>query len=347
MKKLLIITFLLTAGWLSAQPDKQFSQYYASSLYLNPAFSGIYNDPSIHVSHRQQPLGPQFNLQLSQVSLIIPVKPGGRDERSIGGFGLLVFQETFGINNEFQRTDFYVNYTQNLKLGILDKYLISFAVQGGIESRQLQFSNLDWPIQYNPYFGLDDSLPPPSVNEFDSQQRNISLNAGAMYHFNPSRNYLLYKYSAFVGVSAKRLNLPNTALSLMEENREPILFQYNGGIEFKVNKLFVMPSLLAFYYQRKQQFNAGLNMAYVPKADRYRARGPQLLFGTWYKFRDSFIFMAGAKVSSISVRFSYDLNSNFLFEEKQIDLAQNSLELSIQYSLSPSSTIRKISNPLF
>ncbi|SNS41152.1 type IX secretion system membrane protein, PorP/SprF family [Ekhidna lutea] len=345
MKKITTILLCLLSALAFGQ-DAQFSQYYAASLYLNPGFSGIYNDPSIHLNHKRQLQSVDIVNELTQVSFIFPLKPQGKVEQSIGGAGIMAFNEKSGFRGIYERNSVFANYAHNLKFGLLSSYLISIGVQAGYEIRKLNFSNLAWGSQYNAFYGFDDSLPVP-VTEFDEMQQNIVVNAGIMYYYNPERNYLLHKYSAFVGVSATNLNRPNTSFTIDTNSPEPMLYKYNGGIEFKINKLFVTPSLLYLYLRQNQQFNAGLNVAYVPNAERYRARGTQLLFGTWYRFRDSFIFMGGVKVSSLTVRVSYDMNSTLFVPERGIDLAQNSMEISIQYSLSKNLDFRKISNPLF
>lgn len=345
MKKLATISSLIIAFSIKAQ-DAQFSQYYAASLYLNPAFSGIYNDPSLHMNHKRQIQSADLVNELTQVSFIFPLKPNGKFERSIGGLGLMAFNEQGGFQGIYQRNSVFLNYAHNLKLGLLTSYLISIGVQAGFETRTLNFGNLSWPSQYNAFFGRDDTLPIP-VTEFNEQQQNMVLNAGVMYYYNPDRNYLLYNYSAFVGISATNLNRPNTSLTIDGEDKPPILLKYNGGIEFKFNKLFVTPSLLYLYVSQIQQFNAGLNIAFVPGADQYRARGTQLLFGTWYRLRDSFIFMGGIKKNALTVRISYDMNTTLFVPEREINLAQNSMEISIQYSLSKGNNSRRISNPLF
>ncbi len=345
MKKTIAILLLIVSTKVVGQ-DAQFSQYYAASLYLNPAFSGIYNDPSIHMNHKRQLQSVDVVNELTQVSFIFPIKPKGSLEQSLGGVGIMAFNEKSGFQGVYQRNSVFLNYAHNLKFGLLTSYLISIGVQAGYEMRKLNFSKLSWGSQYNAFYGFDDSLPIP-VTEFDEQQQNAVINAGIMYYYNPERNYLLHKYSAFVGMSATNLNRPNTSFTINSENNPPILLKYNGGIEFKLQKLFVTPSLLYLYIRQNQQFNAGLNMAYVPNADRYRARGSQLLFGVWYRLRDSFIFMGGVKVSTLTVRVSYDMNSNLFVPLKGIDLAQNSFEISIQYSLSKNLGSRKISNPLF
>ncbi len=345
MKKITIILLLILSAKANGQ-DAQFSQYYAASLYLNPAFSGIYNDPSLHMNHKRQLQSVDIINELTQVSFIFPLKPQGKLEQSIGGVGIMAFNEKSGFQGIYDRNSVFANYAHNIKLGLLSSYLISIGVQAGYEMRKLNFSNLTWGSQYNSFYGFDDSLPIP-VTEFNEQQQNMVVNAGIMYYYNPERNYLLHNYSAFVGISATNLNRPNTSFTIDSESTEPMMLKYNGGIEFKFKKLFVTPSLLYLYLRQNQQFNAGLNMAYVPNAEQYRARGTQLLFGAWYRLRDSFIFMGGVKVNALTVRVSYDMNSTLFVPEKGVDLAQNSMEISIQYSLSKNLDIRKISNPLF
>ncbi|MEQ8905048.1 PorP/SprF family type IX secretion system membrane protein [Ekhidna sp.] len=345
MKKVITILLIGLAARVAGQ-DAQFSQYYAASLYLNPAFSGIYNDPSIHMNHKRQLQSVDIVNELTQVSFIFPLKPQGKLEQSIGGIGLMAFNEKSGFQGIYERNSVFANYAHNLKFGLLSSYLVSIGVQAGYEMRKLNFSNLAWGSQYNAFYGFDNTLPIP-VTEFDDQQQNIVVNAGIMYYYNPERNYLLHNYSAFVGLSATNLNRPNTSFTVDSESPEAMLFKYNGGIEFKMNKLFITPSLLYLYIRQNQQFNAGLNVAYVPNAEQYRARGTQLLIGTWYRLRDSFIFMGGVKVNSLTVRVSYDMNTTLFVPEKGIDLAQNSMEISIQYSLSKNLNMRKISNPLF
>ncbi|WP_421763594.1 PorP/SprF family type IX secretion system membrane protein [Ekhidna sp.] len=345
MKNIILILALCLTSRVFAQ-DAQFSQYFAASLYLNPAFSGIYNDPSVHLNHKRRLQSVDVINELTQVSFIFPIKPNGQFEQSIGGAGIMAFNEKSGFQGVYERNSVFVNYAHNMKFGLLASYLISVGAQVGYEIRRLNFSNLAWGSQYNSFYGFDSRLPVP-VTEFNDQQQNLVVNAGIMYYYNPERNYLLHKYSAFVGVSATNLNRPNTSYSTDNESMEPILLKYNGGFQLKFNKIFVTPSILYLYIRQNQQFNAGVNFAYVPNANDYQAKGTQLLFGTWYRLRDSFIFVGGIKFSSLAVRVSYDLNSTLFVPEKNIDLAQHSMEISIQYSLSKGLDLKRISNPLF
>ena len=345
MKKITTaISIILLTGSLLAQ-EAQFSQYYAASLYLNPGFNGIYNDASVHMNHKRQLQTGEIINELTQISFLFPIKPKG-EKKAIGGAGIMAFNEKSGFKGIYERNSVFLNYAHNLKFGLLSSYLVSVGLQAGYEIRKLNFSNLTWGSQYNPYFGFDNTLPIP-ITEFDSQKQNFVVNAGVMYYYNPERNYLLYSYSGFVGISATNLNRPNTSFSIAEESNEPMLIKYNGGIEFKMNKLFVTPSLLFLYLTKNYQFNAGLNMAWVPDAGRYRAEGAQLLFGVWYRFRDSFIYMGGVKVKQLTIRASYDMNTKLFFSDRDLDFLQNSMEISLQYNFSGGNVAKRVTNPLF
>lgn len=341
-----ISTILIIISITASAQEVQFSQYYAASLYLNPAFGGVYNDPSLHFNHKRQLQNPEIINELTQVSLNFPIKSGDALGQTLGGLGVMAFNEKSLFRGIYERNAAFINYSHNLKFGLLSSYLISLGLQAGYEVRKLNFSNLSWGSQYNDFFGYDNTLSAP-VSTFNDQQQNMVFNAGFMYYYNPQRDYLVHKFSAFFGISATNLNRPNTSFIVDATNRAPMLLKYNGGIEFKANKLFVTPSLLYFYIRETQQFNAGLNMAYVPNADEYSAKGTQLLFGTWYRLRDAFVFMGGIRVNQLTVRASYDTNSNWFISEKRVDLAQNSMEISLQYSFSGKTDIRKASNPLF
>lgn len=347
MRKVLIyILPLLLFVDLQAQ-ETQFSQFFSASLFLNPGFAGVYNDPTFALNHKRQPLNTEIINEITQVSFVFPIKPKGQLEKPIGGIGIMAFNERNGIDGVFQNNAGFLTYAHNLQFGILSAEVISIGVQAGYELRTVAFSNLSWGSQYNPFFGFDDTFSAP-VTEFDERVGAFVLNAGIMYYYNPTRDYLLYDYSAFSGISVTNLNQPNKAFNIETDEVSPMLFKYNGGFELKFNKLFATPSLFFQYLDGNYQFNAGGSISYVPDADLYRAIGRELLIGTWYRYRDSFIFMAGIKVNSFVIRGSYDMNTKLFVPERNIDFAQNSFEISLQYTLSKDQQgLRKSSNPLF
>lgn len=350
MRKIITyIVFTLALPFFGSGQDTQFSQYFSASLFLNPAFSGVYNEPSLQLNYKKQTQTLQIFTELSQVSFVFPIKKPGLSSRSLGGVGLMAYTEESGIQGSpvVKNSAAFLTYGHNLQFGVLNSDIVTMAIQVGYEKRSQSFSQLNWGSQYNPFFGFDDSRDAPLETEFDARTAVAVVNAGLMYYYNPDRNYFLYKYSAFSGFSVTNVNRPNKSFNPIVSTPEVMRWKYNGGIEIKINKLYATPSFLFFYQGGSTQFNAGLHFAYVPKADRYKARGNQLLIGTWYRYRDSFIFMGGIKFASMAIRASYDLNTKLFAQHISVNIAQPAFELSLQYSLSKSSGGRRLSNPLF
>jgi type IX secretion system PorP/SprF family membrane protein len=353
MKKVTIsVFFLFTMVKLIGQ-ESQFSQFYSASLYTNPAFAGIYSSPNININYRQQAPSNSIRDILGQASFIYPLMIKGDVDRQIGGIGATAFNNQRGIQGMQKISGYHLTYAQNIRLNPISPDMLSFAVQGGMEFVNISFSDLRWGSQYNPYIisGQDDQIPAP-VTEFDQRANNFVVNAGIIYYYNRQRNYLLYNYSAFSGISVNNINRPDKSLNKDGEFIQPMLFKYHGALEFKMGRAYLMPSVLAIYQARNFQFNGGAYIS-VPTnrslSFSLDSRGLEILAGVWYRFKDSFIFILGFNDDQMGARVSYDLNS-MLFAQEIVsgnDLIQPAFEVSFQYNFNSSKRIRKVSNPLF
>ncbi len=331
----------------------QFSQYYSASLHLNPAIAGIYQEPSFHISYRQQ-VSDRSNEgvvnNLSQASIILPVKKKGRMKKMLGGFGAMVYNNSAGLEGVFTTNGAFINYAQNIYIGALEGETIIVGAQIGYEQTSLAFSKLIWGSQYSPFVGTDPTKPAP-VTEFDGQVGYPVINLGAMYYFNKERNFLLYRYSAFSGFVVTNINRPNTALvSSGPESRQKLLYKYHGGFEFKLSKFDFMPSILGTIQNGIFQFNGGGTVAYsLKKMKRYTVsnRGLKLAGGAWYRLRDSFIVYLGFRSPIFNAGISYDMNTKVFFDSGNLFQTQPSVELSMQYFLYKGGRIRRVANPLF
>ena len=105
--KLLRLSWILVFGLLagvSYSQDAVFSQFYNSTLYLNPAMAGIEDDPIVTTTHRTQWNALLFPYTTTQFSLILPyheskhAKPFGHK----GGFGLSLYNDVAGQDKNFK-----------------------------------------------------------------------------------------------------------------------------------------------------------------------------------------------------------------------------------------------------
>tara|TARA_B100001245_G_C22843237_1_gene405407 strand:+ start:108 stop:1151 length:1044 start_codon:yes stop_codon:yes gene_type:complete len=342
-----IISSLVLFGSISAfGQELQFSQFFSSSLYLNPAFSAIYVEPSLFVNYRR-PMdnGVNYN-ETSQISVSMPVLINKAENLPRGGVGLMAYNNQSGYEGIFKISGAFLNYGHNFSIGRLSTEVIAAGVQFGYESYRVNFSDLRWGSSYNPYYGYDDSMATP-VNEFDDETNHMIVNAGVMYYYNRQRNFTLYNYSAFSGFAITNINRPDKSFVKNGNAKAPMLFKYHGGFEFKVRKYNILPNILIQYQSRNYTADGGIYMWYSLHENNF-GTGTDIKFvaGAWYRLRDSFIFLGGFNYNSFSVKASYDLNSN-LFYNDEIEYSRNHFELSLQYVLRKESRVRKISNPLF
>ncbi|HCX22785.1 MAG: hypothetical protein CMB80_08255 [Flammeovirgaceae bacterium] len=345
-KKKLLSVFAILYSFVAMSQEIQFSQFFSSSLYLNPAFSAIYVEPSLFVNYRR-PLDNGLNYnETSQISLSVPVLINKAENLPRGGVGIMAYNNQSGYEGIFKISGAFLNYGHNFSIGRLNTEVIAVGVQVGMESYRVNFSDLRWGSSYNPYYGYDDSMATP-VTEFDDETTHAIVNAGVMYYYNRQRNFTLYNYSAFSGFAITNINRPQKSFVKDGSSKAPLLYKYHGGFEFKVRKFNILPNILIQYQTRNYTADGGIYTWYSFHENNFgTGHDIKLVAGAWYRLRDSFIFLAGLNYNSFSVKASYDLNSN-LFYDDEVEYSRNHFELSLQYVLRKESRVRKISNPLF
>jgi type IX secretion system PorP/SprF family membrane protein len=345
-KQLLTGLFHLCLVLSSVAQEIQFSQYFSTSTYLNPAFSAIYVDPTVTVNYRK-PLdnGVLFN-ETNQVSGTMPLFVNASDNMPRGGAGFMAYSNNSGFQGVFKTTGAMVNYAHNFSMGALNTEVIAIGVQVGYENYRVSFSDLQWGSNYNPFYGYDDTQETP-VTEFDQSTSHPIVNAGIIYYYNRERNMSIYNYSAFSGFAVTNLNRPDKSFAKSGHNRAPMLYKYHGGVEFRVQRFNILPNILMQYERGNFTFDSGVFFWYSLKKNNFgNKRDVKLVVGSWYRLLDSFVFLGGINYEAFSFKASYDLNSE-LFYNNPINYSRNHVELSIQYTISKETRMRKISNPLF
>lgn len=354
----LSLAILMTRD-LAAQ-QVQFSQYYSASLHLNPALAGVYLSPSFHIGYRRQVSGSQttsgndrFINDLSQASLILPVKKKRSYGMPIGGVGLLLYTNGAGPAGGIKTNGILVNYAHNLQIGpVRGKETLIFSLQGGVEQTRLATDNLRWGSQYNPFVknGYDPSAPVPFLDGFSQSPGYPVVNFGMMYYWNIERNFHTYRYSAFSGFTVNNINRPSNSFLGNDEDRINLLYKYHGGFEFRLKNFDFLPTILGTYTNGILRFNAGGTIAYdLQERRRYVTsnNGMKLAFGLWYKWKDSFIFYGGFRSASLNIGLSYDLSTTDFINSRIIDFGP-ATEVTLQYFfVKRSGRSRASANPLF
>ena len=311
---LICIAFLPITFKVNGQ-DAVFSQFFNSTLYLNPALAGIEEDVTVSFGHRSQWRNLLFPYTTSQFSAIIPYyknkhqKPLGH----VGALGMSIYSDVAGENNNFKTTGGNVTGAYNLPLDRQYVHLITFGMQIGAINKRIDPENLQWGEQYNPYIGFDADITPSEVSSLRGRTF-IDINAGAFYWWTPLPKEGLLFNSVNSGLSVSHLNNPNESLLENESQQLPLLWKYHGGVVFNLShKATASLNILTAYQDRLTQHNLGSYLSYKLTTfyDGSIKYGIARL-GGWYRVNDSFILLTEFETALFKVAFSYDWNTSSL-----------------------------------
>ncbi len=292
--------------------EAQFSQFYVSSLYLNPALAGQEGQMTFISNYRTQWRSIINPFVSNQLSFIYPLKTKEMFHNHKGGLGASVFSDRAG-DGSLRTNGFNVTAAYNLELAESSYHFFAFGLHLGFMQKSIDFTNLQWGVQYNPYLGFDANIA-PNENNVITTKLYPDVAAGMMWYYNGSKDYSESNLSAFMGVSGYHLNQPNESLIKNQPSKLPILLRVHGGLEYKIGeRMFVGPNFLYANQKQASQINAGLYLAFkmIDKQDGMFANG-KFSLGGWYRLGDAYIASAGFLTNYYQLGFSYDINSSNL-----------------------------------
>ena len=330
LSKLLLILSIASLPTIhTIAQDANFSQYYAAPLYLNPALAGIDPNITVGLNYRSQLKNDLYPNQSSQFSFILPIMGKGNGPNHKGGLGLSAYNEIAGQNSNFKVTGVNLTGAYNLHLNQDGSQKITFAIQGGFINKQIDFTNLTWGSQFDPFVGFDTSID-PSINFLNESTLYPVFNAGLMWYTSLGGEDANGS-SAYFGLSVGNINEPDESLLDGEPLKLPRLFRVNTGIDLGLSqKITLSPNILLKYQNGVFQFNAGTYL-YYDLANTESDAGPaftRLILGAWYRYGDSFILATGINKNQFTVGFSYDMRVSSL---RHPDIGSGAYEVSFTY----------------
>lgn len=302
----LLIIFLGASVTLKGQ-DAHFSQYYASGLYLNPSMAGIEPGLTFGGNYRNQWRSIVVPYVTNQVTLIAPIYTGkGRKNLHLGGIGGSIYNDKAG-DGMFNTLG--VNISAAYNLNLTSQHIITLGVQGGFIQKSVRFGELQWGEQFNPYVGFDASIP-ASESVFNSQKMYADIGTGFIYSYQGKKER---SFNLYAGGSVYHLNRPNESFVKGLASRLPMLYKFHGGVEIPTGqKWSFSPNVLGMIQNNTYHFNTGLYLTYTLNSEKSLVKPSELIFGSWYRLQDSFIFLIGMGNKNYLFGFSYDFNSSSL-----------------------------------
>lgn len=276
--------------------DPQFSQFYAASLYLNPAFtgntevgrfSGIYRNQWVSIPGAFVSYSFSYDYNLSEMN---------------SGIGLMVTQDKAGSGGlKFTNIAGLYSYALKLKRKLFFKAGLKFSYTfRGLDESRLLFAD--------------------QIIRDGALETTESFNNSNISYFDAGTGGLLYSDKFWVGFSLDHLTQPEQSLVFKVADL-PMKSSIHGGYNFILDGNSPDESeasiTAAFNYKHQLNWNQ-LDLG------AYYNRGPFVL-GLWYRGiplmktfgnnynNDAIVFLAGVKANRLKIGYSYDVTISKLY----------------------------------
>lgn len=288
-----IIFFLCITTAVQAQYDAQFSQYFMSIGYYNPAYAGVREDLHLFAAHRQQWVGITGAPKSFFISADMPLKLGETNH----GVGLVLFTESIGL---FQNTHVSGQYAYKHKLF------------GGTLSVGLQLGAV------NQSFDGEKVILPEGGGDGTETSIPRTLVKGTAFDINVGLFYTLKDF--YFGVGAMHVTEPE--LMLEENVYTYIAGSYNlvTGYNIKLkNPLYeLQPSVFLKSDTRTFQADVTGRLVYNKMFNG----------GLSWRVNESVVFLLGATFGNVQVGYAYDFPTTPILKK-----SHGSHEIVLSYKL--------------
>jgi len=302
MIKCLFLAFtLLLAGTLEAQ-DPHFSQFFASPLTLNPAFTGKFDGTwRLAANHRDQwPSIPKAYVTTS-ASFDFPILKSSIPEGDIFGVGLS------GVSDASANSQLKLNYgsaslSYHKALDENGYNTIGAGFQGTYSSLILDVSKLNFEdmLRQNGFTGTTNDVLTNGNN-----QNYFDVNAGLLYSgsTNGENNY-------YIGASMYHINRPKVSFkdkSWYLSGRVTV----HAGATLPVSDVVTVNTSLIHQMQNKAS-ETTLGAALALNANGDPSNPTNVYVGSWMRLGDAIIPYIGLEFGGLRIGASYDVNISSL-----------------------------------
>ncbi|NQZ79074.1 MAG: PorP/SprF family type IX secretion system membrane protein [Ekhidna sp.] len=344
--KIVLSTILLFVCLNLMGQEGQFSQYYASSAILNPAFIGINPNVSFNTNYKRSGnRSSEAFLELMQATVSYPFKRSTSRDFQTGAAGITFWRESRGFEGIYTAQKVLLTGAYAIKLSRLSNQTIVFGLQGGFVQNQISGNNLQWGSQFSRYIGFDDVRQ----GEVVSSEAFFypAFNFGVIYSNFDNTNYYIRDRSIQIGASVDYLNEPGLEQEELGIAKRNMILRAFGSASFQLApKVSIYPSGYFLYSDGNQQINAGVYLSTLVSAPR-AFNAVVIQAGSWYRLNDAFILLAGIKINEIRIGISVDLNASSFDINEALGSTLPSYELSLTYNFSLSQSFQNVSSPIF
>jgi type IX secretion system PorP/SprF family membrane protein len=287
----LLLTILFPDKAVSQSP--QFSQFYASPIFLAPSFAGATDGSRLVMNYRNQ----WPDLPNAFVTYAFSLDHYFHNYRS--GAGILLFRDEAG-SGRLASTKSALAYSYNFNINRL------WTVRPGLsfiyEQRTVDFSRFILGDQID----NQGNIAPTSIQALEIEQ---------IGYFDATSSIILYSPNIWTGLTVDHLMKPNQSITSAGESRIPMKISLFGGYRFDFGGRYAQQSResvsLALMYRNQWKFNQIDFGAYWTKDPVFLGlmyRGIPIFNNTVHGIynNDAIVFSGGLRMDNARVGYSYD-----------------------------------------
>lgn len=322
-RKPVLFAILLSVAFYTNAQDPHFSQFFASPLTLNPAFTGKF-DGTVRVAGNYRNQWPAFNnvYTTSTLSVDFDIFKNKIPENDTWGLGILALTDKAGggiLTNNYLGLS--TSYHKALDEDGFQQLGIGF--QGTYGQKRLDNSKLYFEDQLTPF-----GFTGVTQDIFSTQNLNINyldLNAGLLYtgSTNSSNNF-------YVGASMYHINRPRESFKGGNWNIATRTTISAGGY-FPVSDILTLHTSGIYQVQNKATettFGGALAAVIDPES----TDPSNVYIGSWFRVNDAIIPYLGLEFSGFRIGATYDVNVSSL---KAGSESRGGMEISVIYVKRP------------
>jgi type IX secretion system PorP/SprF family membrane protein len=322
MRKLIFFTAAVLLSAIATAQDPHFSQFFASPLTLNPAFTGKFNGTwRLAANHRDQwPSIPKAYVTTS-ASIDFPVLKNVIPETDVFGVGLSGVSDA-SANNVLKLNYGSASMSYHKALDEDGYNTIGAGFQATYSSLSLDVSKLTFQdmLTQNGFTGSTSE-----VIRNGNNQAYFDVNAGLLFSgsSNGINNY-------YLGVSMYHINRPKVSFIDKNWNLSGRITLHGGG-SFPVSDQLTLHSSVIHQRQNKAS-ETTLGASIAANLNQDQDKPTSVYLGSWIRFNDAIIPYIGLEFGGLRIGASYDLNISSL---KAATNTRGGSEISIIYIKQP------------
>ncbi len=302
MRKVLVCICTLLATQLVKAQDPHFSQFFASPLTLNPAFTGKFSGTwRLAANHRDQwPSIPKAYVTTS-ASLDFPILKSKIPDNDVFGVGISALTDA-SANNILKLNYGSLSMSYHKALDENGYSTIGAGFQATYSSLSLEASKLTFEDMLTPngFTGATSDVITNGTN-----QSYFDVNAGLLYSgsTNGENNY-------YLGASMYHINRPKVGFQDQNWYLSGRISLHGGG-SFPISDVITVHTSLIHQMQNKAS-ETTIGGAIAANLSQDAEKPAAVYIGSWFRFNDAIVPYIGLEFGGLRIGASYDINVSSL-----------------------------------